>query len=443
MRTRTQDSLSSSYQKNTDYNPNGSVSGSTVYPSSSKSDGEKNVISDTVTPRFNALKSQGTIVMNSLQLDKDKRETNRDSLSFGPHPVWGTRVVEGTLACQWCLPAVKPTWFDTRVSNAKAATLTKAHARIAAADFDTLITLAEARETLQMLRSPLKSSLEMIDRIISRSKRLVGQPKGKTYRRSRAGPNGRGSTNLVKEVNNGLHDAKSALESAWLEYRLGMKPLMYDIQRALEAWTKRNDAHDAFLRPIRKVARSSELVEWLPGVEAYSTTSNPPGLTAPVQMSREVSLSTKVASGVLYEVFDSSWNTATRRSLGVTLSDLPSVAWELVPLSFVVDRFVLVGEWLKAISPKPGVRVLGSWTTTVSKSVATHRVLKATITIGTAPAAVYTCSGGRYREVIHSVTRTANPLLPILPPLNGGDLNWQQLLDHVTLITSRLKGLRM
>lgn len=446
MRTRAQDSLSTSFQRNTDYNPNGSQSSTTLFASASKSDGERNVITDISTPRFNVLKSNGVIVMNPLQLSKDKRETNRDSLSFGPHPIWGTRVVEGTLACQWCQSLVRPAWFDTRVADAKAAVIVKAHAKIEAADFEALITSAEARETLLMLKSPFKRSLELISQMERKVARHRGLPyKGKSKDEAyRSLTRSKKMTDREIRYQNSLaNDLKQAAEAAWLETRLGWKPVIYDITNALKAWTNRNDAHDAFLKPIRKVVRSMEMVEWTPPNELYSP-STPPGLTS-VLMSRETAEDAKISSGVLYELRDEDWGLATRRHLGLTLSNVPATAWELMTLSFVVDRFALVGQWLEAMTPKPGVKVLGSWTTVVERRHSIHKIVDAKISLSAMaphPAVTYSRQGGRFSEVIHKVTRVANPLLPILPPINNRVLDWQQHTDHVALITSRLVKLR-
>lgn len=50
------------------------------------------------------------------------------------------------------------------------------------------------------------------------------------------------------------------------------------------------------------------------------------------------------------------------KSFGLTWTDLPDAAWELTPWSFVVDWFINVGDYIRAITPKPEVRILSACT---------------------------------------------------------------------------------
>lgn len=394
---------------------------------------------------------RGEIMMNPVTISHDRRECNETVYTFGPHPSWGTRVIQGKLACQWCIPATRPAWFDTRVTMAKSRTIVKAHAKIEKEDFQGLVTLAEANKTLRMLKSPFATTLGLITQINRRTlEKVKDQSLAKDLARDLRRDGLPSSVQELKkrrrtvtDVRQDINDLHQAFDAAWLEARFGWRPTLFEIKLAFEAWGNRNDAHDAWQRPIRKVVRASEDVVWAPGdgdvPELYDSPIQP-GLTHPVKMARFSEHVTKVASGVLYEIYDENWGYAARKQWGLTLSAIPSAAWELVPLSFVADRFALIGSWLEAMNPKPGVRILGSWTTTVEKQFNRHDILEAKIAVATAPATTYTQSGGRYREDIQVVTRQVNPLLPILPPLNGAGLQLAQHVDHLALITQRLNG---
>jgi hypothetical protein len=227
-----------------------------------------------------------------------------------------------------------------------------------------------------------------------------------------------------------------AATSAWLEYRLGWKPLLYDIQNMMNAYLERCDDN---YENVREVSRSSEQVTW----EGNSTsTVVPTGLTT-CRVNGVFSRVVDVSSGVLYELRDDSFFDAQRRRLGMRLSDLPATAWELVPLSFVVDRFVNVGEWLNAVTPKPGVTLLGSWTKTKTFIKNTSVIADASIYVGTSPATTYRAAGGSYTEEIQTTVRTANPSLPLSPVLVERPLTFQQYVDHAALIVARLRVLTL
>lgn len=427
-RTRTKGGLYESSQRNTDYNPDGSVSGSTLYLSTSKAEGEVGVITDVVTPQFNKLRSHGGIAMNPLDLFKDERHTTLDTLVFGPHPSWGKRVVTGTLACQWSMPPVYPEWFARRVAESKASTLTKAHAKVADASVQGLVTVAEFHKTVKMLASPFAAADALIGRMHKRAEVLYkrrGNPGWKRY----AQVNARQAKDFV-----------DSMTQAYLELRFGFRPLLREIGQIFDAYAERNYG-DAVHKPIRQVARASETVEWSEQSAIYSRTDIP-GVTK-VTLIRDSERKVKVASGVLYEIRDHSLEESVKRNWGIRLSDIPAAAWELVPLSFVVDRFLAVGTWIQSITPQPGVQVLGQWTTCVDRAASQHELYQASVYVGTVPATTYLAEGGTYKEQSLHVTRDPNPILSPLPSVNYRDLDALQRLDHLALIVQKLNGFKL
>jgi hypothetical protein len=428
VRTRVQGAISKSYVRCTDFAPSGAVDATSVEFNLSGAEGACNTISDESTPGFNRLKSKGVIVMNPLHLVKDSRQTSHATWVCGPHPSWGTRVLEGTLAVHWQVPVPIPTWFATRVNDAKASTLTKAYAKVEEECLQGLVALAEARKTVQMLASPFARSRELITLVSERSKKILGQMRSNT-RRPGAGAG-------VKNAD----DSRKAFEAAWLETRFGWRPVLADLAGAFEAYAERNWAQDVM--PVRKVVRASEIVEWDSGSFLYEVVP-PPKYLSTCKMVGQSTKRTKISSGVLYEVSNESTHDAARQLLGLRLADVPAAAYELVPYGFVVDRFIKVGTWLKAITPKPNVSVKGAWTTTVEVHTDTHKVHQVSAVINIAPVTTFYGTGlGTFSAKRDTIIRTPNPSLPPIPPVNLAELNWQQHLDHLTLITSGLKGLR-
>jgi hypothetical protein len=298
---------------------------------------------------------------------------------------------------------VLPTWYATRITDAKYSTITEANAKVAAADFQGLVSIAEAKKTIVSISKPFAASLDLANKVLGRKLSLI---------------------------KSGLTAAQAAAK-AWNEYRFGWKPLLYDIQGAADAYV---DA--AKVKPVRLVARSSHRVDYN-NTQAYFS-SGVGGLSS-LKMSVTFALSSKISSGVLYELTDVDNRAAVQRATGTRLSDIPATVWELVPFSFVVDRFLTVGSWLNAMTPKPGVKILGSWTTTVKDESFLHTCVEGIVDLsGSTPSVKLSQSGGTYYEKNFSYVREISPQIPIAPTWNPKDLNLQQQIDHVALIYDKL-----
>lgn len=418
-RYRKQGLLSEAWVNSKDYNPpsgGGSLTGDTTYKSGKKSNGTMKDITDVVTPGFKQLQASGAVLMNPMTLNYTERSCGVDTFTFDAAGTvaafWGKRVVSGTCACEWSIPPVRPAWFNQRIADAKLRTLQGCYAKIATPDFMALVTVKEARKTATMIAHPLAQARSLLARIWASAHRSV----------------------LYK----GWTLAK-ALAAAWNEHRFGWKPLLYDIEGIWKAYVSSEVFVD---KAVRLVTRETDKnIDWLPPV-VVSDLDRVGSCKA--TMSHSYVHTARVSSGVLYELRDSSHEMATARRMGLRLSDVPAALWEVVPYSFIVDRFVDIGRWLNALTPKPGVTVLGSWTTVVDKELNDHKILNAYITFVPAyPVTMNAGAGSTYREEIHTVTRDGNPPFPALPTVNYRDLNLQQQIDHLALLVSGLKGLKL
>jgi hypothetical protein len=137
---------------------------------------------------------------------------------------------------------------------------------------------------------------------------------------------------------------------------------------------------------------------------------------------------------------DENLNDANRRRMGLRLSDVPSALWELVPWSFVVDRFVSVGKWLDAITPKPNVRILGTWTTTVEHIRSKNTLNSISNLVGDSDGlhSVMGYGGGSCESSKFNMNRRTNPDIPPLPSINHRELSLTQQQDHLALIYQSL-----
>lgn len=217
------------------------------------------------------------------------------------------------------LPAV-----DLEVAKTLAGTM--AQGNVQSADALLLVDVAEYRKTLQMLRSPFEAARKAAWRMrhdYYRGRRLKKIPRGVSF--------------------------ADFCSSAWLEARYGWLPTLYSLRGALEALSKERKSQ-------RHTARGSS------HVPLQSSTTIRDGLAyAPREVYRATFVRTRsfsVRAGILYEAHISLEN-----DLGLTLDQLPQTGLELIPFSFVAGWFVNVSEWLSAVTPKVGARVLSSWTT--------------------------------------------------------------------------------
>jgi hypothetical protein len=79
----------------------------------------------------------------------------------------------------------------------------------------------------------------------------------------------------------------------------------------------------------------------------------------------------EVRAGILFEVdnpVESVWY-----KYGLRLKDIPETAWNLLPLSFMVDHFINISQTIRGITnlTDPSVKNLAAWITTKSNTVKT------------------------------------------------------------------------
>jgi len=408
MRTRTRGGFIPGVVVQNDWYPNGTFAGTLTHVTNppQAAYGMEESISDVPTRGFKKLQSQGLVIMNDVSISRTTLASSSQGFEIGPYPDWGHRTVTGDVIAFLGGNSEDPADYLQKTAEAKQFTLQKAYDKVASEDLMSLVTVAEAAKTAKMLATPFDNAIRLLRRAVNAK---------------------------TKALERGLRLADAAA-AAWAETRLGWKPFLFDVQNIADAYAQ---STTGYFKPTRLVARSSFKHSRV--IEDDYTWSAP--FLGGVPLRRVKTLNTKVSSGVLYELFDESQVDSTARLMSLRLSDIPRSLWELIPYSFVVDRFISIGNWLNAITPKPGVSIKGSWITETNEAKVAVRQLNYVFPVGNNYCTVP--GGNTWEATSKGMHRTANPQSPVfeLPAWNPKRLSWQQTLDHYALAYGLLRGL--
>lgn len=287
-------------------------------------------------------------------------------------------------------------------ANTVAWAINNAYAKLEEADFSTAVWLAELRETIEMLRNPLKSFRALWERMFTSTRKTSFQ----TYRKT-------------------VDD----MASQWLEYRYGIMPVILDIMAIKKLY---DDGLSRRTRVINR-ARKRKVLE-----ETLTASLDKRWDRSAYMVYVEYKVLRTVEQAVVGSVFfrHNSGIMEDLALLGLNAGQIPAYLWELVTLSFVLDWAVGIGDWLAAICPHPQVDILGN---TVS-----YRYTESNI-ISTNRATYY--PDGRFKWVplksVHHVVRQStlrlvNQPKPWLPAMEPSVLNLKRSIDGLALIWGKV-----
>lgn len=295
------------------------------------------------------------------------------------------------------IPSTLP--FGSLDTKLRDYSLQKAFAKTRDVGWELGVFLGEFTETVRLLRAPLASFKKLYENwVYSEGKATMGR----LLRGSRD------TTNL------------------WLEMRFGLRPLIADIQNIIELIANFEKRNKLGLR--RKRARYVSTNKTLEKIPCQITGGNQ-GLSFVCERTTETSSAS--ISNVYYglKILDRS----LRDMVGMELDDIPSIAWELLRFSFVVDWFLSVGNWIRSLTPNPRVYLVGNCTSqkyTIEQSIVT-----------TSPS----CVGGvnrftpsDFKWTSETLVRTCGTAVPALPAFNPNPLGILRTLDSIALLWQQI-----
>lgn len=238
-------------------------------------------------------------------------ETYSPASNFYCKGNWMSYAMRSTMNYYW--------WYRTPMHNYSAYLVSAARIKAANKRLDNAyaggVFLGELKESLSMLINPLKGGLKLLRNGFKRSKKFRTKARRKEY-----------------------------LSSWWLEARYGWMPLASDI----------SEIHQ---RICLGVQRSSKFFT-THGSEREEKALVTRGAFAPSSMwqvgyVRVETWKTRIRSTHGWNYVVGHENGELMSLMGLHYHDIPGIAWELVPLSFVVDWWFKVGDFLQYLRPTP------------------------------------------------------------------------------------------
>jgi hypothetical protein len=302
-------------------------------------------MSDFVTPNFRERMERGEILINPCSMAVDQRTTTGSGSvtqvqNASPYAVW-TATGTGTITGYYDdygggLPSYSEAPIPTLIEQVEVAKQ-KCIATIDSTPFSFAEDLAEIRETLRFLRDPLST----IRRLSFTYKKLVKRLKNQDrFRRS--------AKAHAKAIANDL-------SSVWLEQRFAVMPIFRSVLQLMEAYET-----EKVYRPERRTSRG--IVEAPSKSDSRIVTKVSSGRTFTYRCS--ASSFGSVRAGIIYEVSNPIVN--LQYKYGLRFKDIPETFWAVMPLSFMVDRFYNISNFIGGAVNllDPNVDILGAWVTT-------------------------------------------------------------------------------
>jgi len=284
---------------------------------------EHGIMTDIVDDRFHARVRDGEVFNNACKLTVSRKQVSNHVGAYRWYkvsdPSIGATKTKGnsTLYMLDDSGGYKPELCEAAVPTFDHAGLAKHHAlaNVDSTPYEFFEDLMEIKETLQFLRNPIKSLHDLVKTYNRRKERLVP----------------RGTNDYVKRI-----------ADIWSTYRFAAAPLMRSILDLMEVLATLDDIK----RPARRSAHGFAQAK----SEAYKTYGAAAGSGSQERVNNYIKRSSHIIDGhasIYYEV--SNPIVDLNFALGLRGKDIPVVMWEVLPLSFMVDRLLDVKGTLQGL----------------------------------------------------------------------------------------------
>lgn len=284
------------------------------------------------TPNYTALRRAGARLPDlAYSYSRIRRDSSVITYTGGPldgsWPCGGPWDITSRTTSYEKAPGAYVPYFggDSRLSSAAA--ISRLLSRARGAEFNAPVFLGEARETLRLLLGTAQRMASAYRNLrrgrLTRAMRDLGLPS----------PTSRDTRRFNRQYG---RDARRAAANKWLELQYGWKPLLNDARNAAEQMAEFATS-DASL--VGRVTGSASLTSRFEGTQDVEV--SPPG--------------SAVRRSVQRESYRAVWlfKPSGLNDLGsLGLLNPLLVAWELLPLSFVVDWMFPVGRYLEALDTR-------------------------------------------------------------------------------------------
>jgi hypothetical protein len=318
-------------------------------------------------------------------------------------------------------------WYNSD-PNLAAESLAKAKAKVQSAELDLAVMLGELGETLLMLKSPFSE----LAKVLASNWKLVS----KTRNSKIFAPSGNQFGRRPSQ-NHWAHDTANLIAGNWLLYRYGIIPLISDIDSIMQAFEDKAKHVFSVLQRKRGTVTSVDTVS--------STIYNQylGNMNGQWDVLSKTTYTTKATSVVYFQRLLELQTLGRLRFAGLHPCQIPGAMWELVPFSFVVDWFVGVGNWLKAITPDASLTMLGYCTSVYAKCEYSREAINLRWYNGFP--GLTRSSAAKYNSCTETLVRTVKTGSDwyVPPVLNVNRYKFKQICDSLALFWAIILGPRI
>jgi len=289
---------------------------------------ESDSMDDVVTDNFRKRINEGAVINNPCYYTKLGRAVSGSTL-FRHYTNTAKTTLDYTITGPYCARAYDNGWtplpalsldIDVLIEKCKLQALAGMDKTPYAFGEDIL----EVKETLDFIRSPLGALSDL------------GTKFNRTYQK------------MLRTTRRTNYDLLQAHARVWVQYRFALSPLVRSVQDALEAF----QVEHSFVPPARLTSRGFDVTEDTQARSAEGSFS--------FTYDENLSMKVEGKATILYTVENPvrDWNFR----LGLRAKDLPTVVWQIMPYSFMVDRLLDVSSFSKGVMnlADPRVKILSA-----------------------------------------------------------------------------------